>query len=157
MAIYSSNMASMPMKEMVMDCLLDQAAKKDPNFLPVLTQKIPMLPGAAMPLLKAGRSLDRLELEIKRRDAKKEHMGVLRMAELLCDVATPESAFPTLVEKMPNFKKDKANLQLPWLRDASDLAETVVNAIGLFHPFVKARGGGKEASRRRLGSWAPST
>ena len=71
MATYSSNMASMPMKEMVMDCLLDQTAKKDPDFLPVLTQKIPMLPRAAMPLLKAVRSLDRLELEIKRRDAKK--------------------------------------------------------------------------------------
>ena len=84
--------------------MLDQAAKKDPNFLPVLAQKIQMLPRAAMPLLKAVRSLDRLELEIKRRDAKKEHMGFLRMAELLSDVATAESTFPTLVEKMLNFK-----------------------------------------------------
>ena len=113
--------------------MLDQAAKKDPNFLSVRTQRIPMLPRAAMPLLEAVRSLDRLELEIKRRDAKKEHMGFLRMAELLSDVATAESAVPTLVEKMRNFKKDKANLQPPWLRDASDLAETVVNAIGLLN------------------------
>ena len=120
--------------------MIDLAAKKDPSLLPVLTQQITMLPRAAMPLLKAVRSLDRLELEIKRRSDKKEHMGFLRLAELLSDVATAESASPTLVEEMSSFKKDKENLQQPWLRDASDLAETVVNAIGLFHPFVKARG-----------------
>ena len=111
--------------------------KKDPDFLPVLTQEIPMLPRAAMPLLKAVRSLDRLELEIKRRDANKEHMGFLRVAELLSDVATAESACPTLVENMPNYEKYVKRLQLPWLCDASDLAKTVANAICLFGPFVK--------------------
>ena len=116
-----------------------------------------MLPRAAMPLLKAVRSLDRLELEIKRRDAKKEHMGFLRMAELLSDVAMVESAFPTLVEKIPNFRNDMANLQQPWLREASDLAENVANAIGLFHPFVKSRGAWAKQSMNGVSRSSPTS